>query len=454
MTVNSGDTAFVVAAAALVFIMTPGLGFFYGGMARAKHAQATLMTSILAIAVISVQWFFWGYSLVFSTSGGSFIGDLKHIVLRGVDDDPHPLAPNIPENCYMFYQLMFAIITPALAFGAAAERASIESFLLFLFAWSTLVYDFVACWTWGPNGWLNIKIKAYDFAGGGPVHIASGFAALAYCLLVGKRTGYGTTEFKPHSLSNVVLGTALLWFGWFGFNGGSELAADARAINACVVTNLAACVAGLSWMLVEFIGKRKLSSFGFCCGAVAGLVGITPAAGFVSPASSLVFGVVTGVGCFYACRIKVRAGFDDAFDVFGVHGVGGVIGGLLTGIFAEKRIAKLGGAEIAGGWLDHNYDQLGRQIIAILCIAAWSFVMSTIILKGLDVLPWIGIRVPKDEETLGDIAIIGETAWAWSSDHDVNDARGFFTQAKQPGENKDALQLTERRTSKTDESTS
>jgi len=308
------------------------------------------------------------------------------------------------------------------------------------------VYDFVACWTWGPNGWLLVDVKAYDFAGGGPVHIASGFAALAYCLLVGKRTGYGTTEFKPHSLSNVVLGTAMLWFGWFGFNGGSALGANARAVNACVVTNLSACVAGLSWMLVEFIGKRKLSSFGFCCGAVAGLVCITPAAGFVSPASALVFGIVAGVGCFYACRIKVKAGFDDAFDVFGVHGVGGILGGILTGIFSENRIATLSrGAPIAGGWIDHNYDQLGRQLIAIISIAAWSFVMSGLILKGLDILPWLGIRVPKDEETLGDIAIIGETAWAWSSDHEVGDNRGLFAEAKQTEENKDAVQLHERR---------
>jgi len=416
---TSGDTAFVILSGALVFIMTPGLGFFYGGMARSKHFLSTVMTSMLAIAVVTIQWFLFGYSITFSqTSKNSFIGNLDNGVLIGVGADPHVNAPCVPALAYMFYELMFAIITPALAFGGAAERATLHSFMVFVIVWSTLVYDIVAYWTWNVNGWLN-KLGALDFAGGGPVHLASGCAALAYAIVIGHREGYGKETFRPHNLSHVILGTALLWFGWFGFNAGSECAANARAANAAVVTHLAASIAGLTWMGLDYwFASRKLTSMGFCAGCVSGLVAITPAAGYVTPASSLAIGCIGACCCFSATHLKTKFGFDDAMDVFAVHGVGGATGSILTGIFAQSWVFTLDGSSSNGGWLSYNFERVGYQLAGICAIGGWSFCVSFIILTIMDKIPWIGLRVPPEHESIGtDLALMGELAYRYETNY-------------------------------------
>eukprot|EP01103_Thecamoeba_quadrilineata_P014971 TRINITY_DN4597_c0_g1_i1.p1 TRINITY_DN4597_c0_g1~~TRINITY_DN4597_c0_g1_i1.p1 ORF type:complete len:332 (+),score=38.68 TRINITY_DN4597_c0_g1_i1:134-1129(+) len=305
---------------------------------------------------------------------------------------------------------MFAAITPALIFGAAAERLRLIPCIVFIFLWTTLSYDFIAYWTWAPNGWLNVRGNL-DFAGGTPVHISSGFAALAYSIVLGRRKGLGTEEFKPHSLNSVVLGTALLWFGWFGFNGGSAFKGNARAGMACIVTNIAASVGGLVWMTLDFRHQRKFSAFGFCNGVVAGLVCITPASGFVSPWASVIFGAFAGVICHFAIYIKNFAKFDDALDVFAIHGIGGITGCVLTGIFAQKWIAALDGTIIQGGWVDGHFVQIGWQIAGAVSGAAWSFTISLILLVVLNFIPGLRLRLDEDMEEMGvDMSQIGELA--------------------------------------------
>ncbi|KAJ1677301.1 hypothetical protein EV182_006454, partial [Spiromyces aspiralis] len=316
-TIDTGDTAWILASTALVFIMIPGLGYFYSGMARSKNAVSLVFLCMVALAVVSFQWWLWGYSLALSeTATNPFIGNLHHVALHDVGAEPHPNAPTIPQDVYALFQAMFAGITPGLAVGAAAERLRLMPSILYFFFWSTLVYCPIAYWTWAPNGWLY-KLGSLDFAGGTPVHICSGFAALAYSLVLGKRHGYGEEQFAPHNFLNILLGAALLWFGWFGFNAGSAVAANGRAGSAAIVTHLAAAVAGITWALVSYWRyDRKLSSFHFCSGVVSGLVAITPAAGFVSPWAAIVFGVVSGVVCHFAVDLKEKLHFDDALDVF------------------------------------------------------------------------------------------------------------------------------------------
>lgn len=311
---------------------------------------------------------------------------------------------------------MFAALTPALAIGSAAERARLLPMIFFIFIWSTLVYDFIACWTWNSNGW-SFKLGGLDFAGGTPVHISSGFASLAYALILGKRRGHGSItkahEFKPHNMSNVVLGTAFLWFGWFGFNGGSALSANLRAAMACTVTNLAAAVGAVTWLVMDYRLERKFSALGFCSGAVAGLVAITPAAGFVGPGPAVAIGFLGGVSCNLASHLKFIFNFDDAVDVFAVHGVGGYVGSLLTGLFAESYIAGLDGAtEIDGGWMNHNWIQLGYQLADATAGAAWSFCVTYLILFIMDRIPGLSLRVDPEVELQGlDAAEIGELAY-------------------------------------------
>jgi len=280
-TVNNGDTAWILASTALVFLMVPGLGYFYSGMAHEKNALTLIFLSLLCIAVVTIEWFIWGFSLVYSPTGGPFLGNLNNAFGIGIDGKASPLVANLPNTVYYIYQLMFAIITPCLAFGAAVDRIRLAPAVVWIFVWSTLVYDVIAHWTWGPGGWSKV-LGGLDFAGGTPVHISSGFAALAYALFVGRRLRFGEEDYKPSNYSNVMLGTALLWFGWFGFNAGSALAANGSAGQAAITTNLAAATGGMAWCLLGYRHHKKLSSFGFCCGAVAGLVAITPGAGYVS----------------------------------------------------------------------------------------------------------------------------------------------------------------------------
>jgi len=411
---NNGDIAWVLASTALVWLMIPGVGFFYSGLLRRKNALSMIYLSMMTLAVVSFQWFFWGFSLAFSETGGPYIGNLKYFGLKGVLAQPSTASSRIPQIVFCVYQLMFAAITPILAIGAVAERSRLGPLMVFVFLWSTIVYDPVANWTWNPNGWV-FKLGGLDFAGGTPVHIISGTAGLAISIYLGKRRGYGTERlaYKPHNTTYVVLGTVFLWFGWFGFNGGSALSANLRAANACIITNLSASVGGLTWMLWDYRLERKWSVVGFCSGAIAGLVAITPASGFVGAPASVLFGVVAGTACNFATQLKFVLGYDDALDIFAGHGIGGIVGNLLTGLFTQKSIANFDGTpEIPGGWLDHNYRQLGIQAADSVSGFAYSLVLTTVILWIMHFIPCLRLRCPQETEIIGvDDAEMGEFAY-------------------------------------------
>ncbi|KAG8895927.1 hypothetical protein FRB99_000262, partial [Tulasnella sp. 403] len=312
---NLGDIAWVMTSSALVWLMIPGIGFFYSGLLRRKNAASMLWVSMIVLAVVSIQWFFWGYSLAYSESANNYIGDLRYFGLKGVSHEPSINNSRIPALLFCVFQCMFAAFTPCLAFGAVAERARLGPLIVLAFLWSTLVYDPIVCWSWNSRGWSS-RMGSLDFAGGTPVHITSGTAALAVSLYLGKRRGYGTERlaYKPHSTSFVVLGTALLWFGWFGFNGGSALGANLRAVRACLVTNLAASSGGLTWMLWDWRIDRKWSVVGFCSGAISGLVAITPGAGYVGAPAALLFGFLGGTVCNFATKLKFIFRYDDCLD--------------------------------------------------------------------------------------------------------------------------------------------
>ncbi|KAL1922981.1 uncharacterized protein VTP21DRAFT_9357 [Calcarisporiella thermophila] len=411
-TYSSGDIAWILTSTALVWLMIPGVGYLYSGLAQRKNALSLIMLSVLSIAVVSFQWFLVGFSLTFSkTSNNPIIGNFDNALLRGVLGQPSIGSARVPDLVFCIYQMMFAAITPALAIGAAAERARILPMVVFIFFWSCFVYDFIAYWTWNSNGW-SYKLGGLDFAGGTPVHIASGAAGLAYALFIGKRQGHGVEKYRPHNMTNVLLGTVLIWFGWFGFNGGSALGSTMRAAMAFLVTNLSACVGAITWVALDFRSERKYSALGFCSGAVAGLVTITPASGFVGPGPSIVFGVVGAAACNLVVKYKHRFAVDDALDVFALHGIGGIVGDLLTGIFAEKYVAGLDGTEIAGGWLDRNFIQLAYQLADATSGFAWSFVVTYVILFIMNRIPGLSLRIDPDKEGDGiDVAELGEHAY-------------------------------------------
>ncbi len=333
---SAGDFAWIMTSAALVLLMIPGVGFFYSGLARRKSALALIYLSMMSVGIVSFQWFFWGYSLTFSHTGSHFIGDLSNFGLMKTLGQPSVGSSKLPDLLFCLYQGMFAAITPALAIGAAADRGRMLPCFVFIFVWATIVYDPIAYWTWNGNGW-SFQLGGLDFAGGTPVHISSGAAALAYSLMLGKRTGYDKTHglpYRPHNVTHVVLGTVFLWVGWFGFNGGSALAANLRAVMACLVTNIAASVGGVTWTLLDYRLERKWSTVGFCSGAIAGLVAITPASGFVPAWSSVIYGIVGAVVCNFATKLKFVLGIDDGIDIFAEHAVGGIAGNILTAFFA------------------------------------------------------------------------------------------------------------------------
>ncbi|GAA95425.1 uncharacterized protein L969DRAFT_614781 [Mixia osmundae IAM 14324] len=411
---NAGDFAWVLTSTALVMIMTPGLGFFYSGLLRRKNALSMIWASMVVFATVSFQWFFWGYSLTFSPTGSKFIGNLDNFGLMNVLLDESAGSTRIPALLYCIYQLMFAAITPMIAVGAMAERGRLGPIMVFTFVWATLVYDPIACWTWAPNGWAYI-LPALDFAGGGPVHMSSGTAALAYSIWIGKRRGYGTERlaYKPHNVSHVVLGTVFLWFGWFGFNGGSALSANLRATQAAIVTNNAAAVGGLTWMLLDWRLERKWSAVGFCSGAICGLVGITPASGYVGTPASLAIGVITAACCNWATKLKFIFGYDDALDIFAAHGIGGMVGNLLTGLFADSRVVSFDGASVIdGGWINHHYIQLAYQLADCAAIMGYAFAMTMLILVVMDYIPGLSLRASEEAEIIGvDEAEMGEVAY-------------------------------------------
>jgi Amt family ammonium transporter len=405
---NQADTAFVLVSAALVMLMTPGLALFYGGMVRSKNILATLMENFILLGVVGVLWALWGYSLAFGPDLGHFIGNLDYLGLMGVGTEPFKAySETIPHQTFMIYQAMFAIITPALITGAFAERMKFSAFLVFMVLWVTLVYCPVAHWVWGDGGWLK-NLGALDFAGGTVVHINAGIAALAAALVVGKRQGYGNhATFIPHNLPMTVLGAGLLWFGWFGFNAGSALAANALASSAFTATHLATCAATLAWVATEWLVRGKPTTLGAASGAVAGLVAITPAAGFVGPMSAILIGLGAGVICYLAVLAKPKLGYDDSLDVVGVHCVGGVWGALATGLFASKLVNSAG----ADGLFYGNPGQLLIQVIAIVVTMVFSFVVSYVLFKILDAT--MGLRVTAEDEVAGlDITEHQETGYS------------------------------------------
>ncbi|MFN8541415.1 MAG: ammonium transporter [Thermomicrobiales bacterium] len=403
--INSGDTAWVLVSAALVMLMTPALGFFYGGLVRRKNVLATIMHSFFILALISVQWVLWGYTLAFGADKGGFIGGLDFLGLRGVGQEPNAdYAATIPHSTFMVFQMMFAVITPALITGAFAERKRFKAFVIFTLAWATFVYAPVAHWVWGVGGWLRV-MGALDFAGGTVVHITSGVSALVAATMLGKRVGFGKEPMDPHDLTMTVLGAGLLWFGWFGFNAGSALGAGGLASQAFMVTNTSAAMAALTWLTVSWIRHGRPSVLGAAAGAVAGLVAITPASGFVDGPASIVIGFVAGIVCFFGVEL-LKKYVDDALDVFAVHGIGGIWGALATGIFAQKALNPAG----ADGLLYGNPQQLLIQAVAVVVAAVFAGVMTAVILKVIDLA--IGLRVPEQDEVLGlDTTQHGELAY-------------------------------------------
>ncbi|MDD3234030.1 MAG: ammonium transporter [Candidatus Omnitrophica bacterium] len=392
---NSGDTAWVLISSALVMLMTPGLAFFYGGMVRKKNVLSILMQCFIVLCLLSVQWVLYGYSISFAPGDG-FWGGFKWAGLAGVGLEPYAdYSATIPHQAFMIFQAMFAIITPALILGAFAERMKFSAFLAFILLWVTFVYGPVCHWVWGMGGWLR-KLGALDFAGGTVVHINAGIAALATAIAIGRRKNLDKNVPTPHNMPFVVLGTALLWFGWFGFNAGSALAANGLAVNAFVVTNTAAAAAGLSWAFIEWIKNGKPTVLGAASGAVAGLVAITPAAGFVSVIPAIFIGLLVSLFCFiFVSRVKTKFAYDDSLDAFGVHCVGGVWGALATGLFASKAVNPAG----ADGLFFGNPQQFLVQIAAVAVTLVYSFAVSMVIYKIVDSV--MGVRVGEKEEAMG-----------------------------------------------------
>src|SRR5262245_46089294 len=411
--VDSGDTAFMLVSAALVLFMTiPGLFLFYGGLVRSKNVLGMLMQNFIMVGIITIQWVVIGYSLAFA-NGTSFLGGFQWAGLSGVGAMPNAdYAATIPHQTFMFYQLMFAIITPALMTGAFAERMKFSAFLLFSLLWSPLDFGPLAHWVWGVGGFLR-NMGALDFAGGTVVHISAGISALVAVLIMGKRVGLGKVSMAPHNLPFAVIGAAMLWVGWFGFNAGSALGANGLASSAFMATHTAASLAALGWMIAEWIKTGKPTMLGAASGAVAGLVAITPASGFVTPLAAIVIGFLAGVVCYSACMLKSKFGYDDSLDVVGVHGVGGILGAILTGIFASKAINPAG----ADGLLYGNPSLVVTQLIAVVTTIVFVAVGSAVILLVLKAV--MGLRVTTEEERMGlDLSQHSESAYVFASDYD------------------------------------
>jgi len=405
---DTGDTGFILICTALVFLMTPGLALFYGGMVRKKNVLSTLMHSWIVIGIMSLQWILVGYTLAFGPDFHGVIGSLNWFGLNGVGVDPNPdYAATIPVIVFMAFQMMFAVITPALISGSIAERMRFPAFVMFMILWATFVYDPLAHWIWGVGGFLR-TLGALDFAGGNVVHISSGYSGLIAALVLGKRKGLGKEEMAPHHIPMTVLGAGLLWFGWFGFNAGSALGANGLAGMAFVNTNTAAAAAAVAWAMVERLHRGKTTMLGVASGAVAGLVAITPGAGFVTPLSSIFIGLVGGTICYFAISLmKAKFGYDDALDAFGCHGIGGTWGALATGIFATKTINPAG----ADGLFYGNASLLGIQAISVLITVAFAVIATFIILKVIGLV--MKLRVSEEEESNGlDLSLHGERAYS------------------------------------------
>ncbi|MBI3004018.1 MAG: ammonium transporter [Ignavibacteriales bacterium] len=406
MKIDTGDTTWLLISTALVMLMTPGLSLFYGGMVRRKNVLGTIMQSFIALGLVSIQWVLFGYSLAFGPDVGHVIGSLDWAALRHVTLEPHPdYAPTVPHQAFMMFQMMFAVITPALISGAFAERLKFSAYVVFILLWSTFVYAPIAHWVWAVGGWVK-NLGALDFAGGLVVHISSGVSALAAVLVIGKRRGYGHEIMPPHNMTMTLLGAALLWFGWFGFNGGSAIASGALATTAFVATHVAASAATLSWLLTEWIHRGKPTLLGAASGSLAGLVAITPASGYVDPGSAMAIGALAGLLCYGGVNMKNNLGYDDSLDAVGIHGVGGMWGALATGVFASKAVNALGN----DGLMHGNLSLLAAQAMSVLAASIYSFAVSWIILKIVD--RTVGLRVKSEHEMEGlDLSQHGESGY-------------------------------------------
>jgi Amt family ammonium transporter len=419
MEINTGDTAWVLAAAALVLFMTPGLALFYGGMVRAKNVLAMLMANFFTITIVTLIWVLIGFSLAFAP-GGKLIGNFDWAGLRHVGETPLSLAPTIPGSAFMAFQMMFAIITPALITGAVAERMKFSAWAVFCAFWSLIVYSLVAHWAFAPDGWL-FSWGARDFAGGLVVHINAGAGALALILVLGRRRNWPKEVIRPHSLPLTLLGTGILWFGWFGFNAGSALTAGGLAANAFVTTQVAAALAAGGWVLAEWAKTGKPTTLGAASGAVAGLVAITPCAGFVGPQAAIIIGVAAGVLCYLACSHKFRFGYDDSLDVIGVHLIGGITGSILLGVLADPDINRAGlckgtvtdnvcDGTVLQGLVFGGGDFFLKQVVGVIAVLAFSFIVSYVI--ALAVKAVMGLRATDEDEQTGlDIALHEERGW-------------------------------------------
>ncbi len=412
MALNSGDIAWVISATALVMIMTPALGFFYGGLVRRKNLVATIVQCLAIFAVVSLVWALWGYTLALGPSVNGFIGDLSKFGLNNIG----PMTVNsgysstIPEILYFAFQLKFAAITPALIIGAFAERIRFKALMLYIVLWTTFIYVPIAHWNWAIGGFLK-SFGVIDFAGGLVVHTAAGVSAVAAALVIGRRQGVARLDSRPNNIPYVILGASVLWFGWFGFNAGSALAADALAVNALVVTNLAAAGAAVSWMLTDWVRKGKPSAVGISVGAVCGLVAITPASGFVGPMPSIVIGLVAGVLCNYVASWRARTTLDDSLDVFACHGAGGIWGTVATGLFASTLINPGG----PNGLFYGNPGQLGIQILAVVVVAAFAFAGSYVLLRLINLVTPVRVS-PAGEDAGLDMSEFGEEAYVTGSE--------------------------------------
>lgn len=403
--IDKADTAWMMISTALVMLMIPGLAMFYGGMVGSKNVLSVIMHSIFAMGIISIQWYVIGYSLAWGTDHGGFIGGFDYLFLNNVGLEPNG---SIPHVLFMMFQGMFAIITPALISGAVVERIKFSSWAVFIVLWATLVYDPLTHMVWHPDGYL-FKRGALDFAGGTVVHISAGFSALVICIMLKDRVNYGKTPMPPHNLVITVIGAALLWFGWFGFNAGSALAAGGLAANALVVTHLSAAAGLFSWVMAEWVLLKKPSILGAASGLVAGLVAITPASGFVTASGSIIIGLLAGVACFFGVRLKSKLGFDDSLDVFGIHGIGGVLGALMTGLLATK-IINSDGADGLFYDFTNGFGVLAEQFIAVGLTIGYVVIVTWVLVKVID--KTMGLRVDQDTENQGlDSTLHGEQAY-------------------------------------------
>ncbi|KAI0651512.1 ammonium transporter [Trametes meyenii] len=410
---DGGDVSFIAICGILVFFMVPGVAFLYSGLSRRKSALSLVWAVAASNAVVIFQWWFWGYSLAFSpTATNGYIGNLRSFALRKVLADPSPGSPLIPELLYSFYQMEFACVTVAILMGALAERGRVFPAMVFTFIWMTVVYCPIACWAWSVNGW-GFKWGVLDYAGGGPVEIASGISGLAYSWALGRRSERELRNFRPHNVSLVGLGTFVLWFGWLGFNGGSAFGANLRAVMAIWNSMLAAAMSGIVWCLLDFRIERKWSMVGFCSGTIAGLVAATPASGYVPQWAAFVMGIVVGAVSNYSTKLKYLLRIDDALDLCAEHAIGGMLGLLFNALFADSAIIALDGVNTAanGGWLNHHWKQLYIQLAYIAACTAYSFVVTALIAKAIDAVPTLHLRATPEEEGMGmDDAEIGEFA--------------------------------------------